>query len=85
MPEIVLGPRVRKSPFYEATVAAGVSAFTIYNHMYMPMSYGDVAEEYRRLTERVALWDVAANARSRLSAPTLRASPSTFLLATWRA
>ena len=42
MPEIMLGPRVRKSPYYEATMAAGVSAFTIYNHMYMPMSYGDV-------------------------------------------
>ena len=40
-------------------MAAGVSAFTIYNHMYMPMSYGDSAEEYSRLTERVALWDVA--------------------------
>ena len=36
-------------------MTAGVSAFTIYNHMYMPMSYGDPAEEYRRLTERVAL------------------------------
>ena len=60
MPEITFGPRVRKSPYYEATVAAGVSAFTIYNHMYMPTSYGDPAEEYRRLTERVALWDVAA-------------------------
>ena len=56
----MFGPRVRKSPYYEATVAAGVSAFTIYNHMYMPISYGDPAEEYRRLTERVALWDVAA-------------------------
>lgn len=60
MPEIMFGPRVRKSPYFEATVAAGVSAFTIYNHMYMPTSYGDPAEEYRRLTERVALWDVAA-------------------------
>ncbi len=60
MPEIMFGPRVRKSPYYEATVAAGVSAFTVYNHMYMPISYGDPAEEYRRLTERVALWDVAA-------------------------
>ncbi|MCQ3806714.1 MAG: hypothetical protein OXB92_11580 [Acidimicrobiaceae bacterium] len=60
MPEIMFGPRVRKSPYHEATVAAGVSAFTVYNHMYMPISFGDPAEEYRRLTERVALWDVAA-------------------------
>lgn len=60
MPEIMLGPRVRKSPYYEATIAAGASGFTVYNHMYMPTSYGDPAEEYRRLTERVALWDVAS-------------------------
>lgn len=69
MPEIMLGPRVRKSPYYEATVAAGVSAFTIYNHMYMPMSYGDVAEEYRRLTARVALWDVASERQIEIVGP----------------
>lgn len=69
MPEIMLGPRVRKSPYYEATVAAGVSVFTIYNHMYMPMSYGDAAEEYRRLTERVALWDVAAERQIEIVGP----------------
>ncbi|MCY3851394.1 MAG: hypothetical protein OXF75_11455 [Acidimicrobiaceae bacterium] len=69
MPEIMLGPRVRKSPFFEATVAAGVSAFTIYNHMYMPTSYGDPAEEYRRLTERVALWDVASQRQIEIVGP----------------
>lgn len=69
MPEIMLGPRVKKSPYYEATVAAGVSAFTIYNHMYMPTSYGDPAEEYRRLTERVALWDVAGQRQIEIVGP----------------
>jgi len=41
-------------------VAAGVSHFSIYNHMYLPIAYGDPAAEYRRLIEGVAMWDVAA-------------------------
>ena len=40
-PAITIGPRVRKSPFYDATMKAGAQAFTIYNHMFMPTSYGD--------------------------------------------
>lgn len=57
---IALGPRERKSPFFDRTVAAGVTHFTIYNHMFMPVSYGDPEAEYRRLIEGVAMWDVAA-------------------------
>jgi aminomethyltransferase len=66
---IVIGPRVRKSPYFEATVAAGVSHFSIYNHMYMPVSYGDPEAEYRRLTEGVSLWDVAAERQVALEGP----------------
>lgn len=69
MPEIMFGPRVRKSPYFEATLAAGATAFTVYNHMYMPTSYGDPAEEYRRLTERVSLWDVAAQRQVEFAGP----------------
>ena len=59
MPGLAIGSRIRKSPFYAATVAAGANEFTVYNHMYMPTSYGDPDAEYCRLTETVALWDVA--------------------------
>ena len=38
---IALGPRIRKSPFFNSTDKAGVTHFTTYNHMYMPVSYGD--------------------------------------------
>jgi aminomethyltransferase len=33
---LTIGPRVRKSPFFDATLAAGVKSFTVYNHMYLP-------------------------------------------------
>jgi aminomethyltransferase len=56
---IALGPRIRKSPYFNSTVKAGVSHFSTYNHMYMPVSYGDAAAEYDRLINGVALWDVA--------------------------
>lgn len=51
--------RLRPSPFYEATLSAGVTAFTIYNHMLMPTSFGHPEDEYWRLIRGVAQWDVA--------------------------
>jgi aminomethyltransferase len=51
--------RLRPSPYYEATLAAGVTAFTTYNHMLMPTSYGSPEAEYERLLTGVSQWDVA--------------------------
>ncbi|HIM20775.1 MAG TPA: glycine cleavage system protein T [Rhodospirillales bacterium] len=65
--QIALGPRERKSPFFDSTVADGVTHFTIYNHMYMPVSYGDPDAEYRRLLEKVAMWDVAVERQVQIS------------------
>ncbi len=69
MPEIGIGARVRKSPFFDATVEAGATMFTIYNHMYMPISYGDPMREYSALTERVCIWDVAAERQVEIVGP----------------
>lgn len=59
MSRIAPSPTMRPSPYYEATIAEGATAFAVYNHMLMAISFGDPAAEYRRLTEGVALWDVA--------------------------
>ncbi|HEX9854048.1 MAG TPA: glycine cleavage system protein T [Acidimicrobiia bacterium] len=59
MVRLAISPRLRTSPYYEATLAAGMTDATIYNHMVMPTSYGDPAAEYHRLLEAVAVWDVA--------------------------
>ncbi len=71
-PRIAIGSRVRKSPFWNATIAAGATEFTVYNHMYMPTSYGDPEAEYRRLTETVAIWDVAAERQVEIAGPDAR-------------
>ena len=43
---LYFGPWYRRSPFFEKTLAAGCSAYDIYNHMYLPGYYADPVEEY---------------------------------------
>ena len=64
-----IGPRVRKSPYFESTRAAGLAAASVYNHMYMPTGYGDPAAEYERLIHGVAMWDVAVERQVALKGP----------------
>ena len=61
--------RLRPSPYYEATLAEGVCAFTTYNHMLMPTSYGKPLEEYWRLINGVSQWDVAVERQVQLRGP----------------
>ena len=67
--EISPTPRVRRSPYYEATIADGVRAFSTYNHMLMPTSYGDPIGEYWRLIEGVSMWDVAVERQVEVTGP----------------
>jgi len=59
MAEIGPNTRLRVSPFYEATIQDGVTAFSPYNNMLMPVSYGDPDAEYDRLMNGVSQWDVS--------------------------
>ena len=68
-PAITIGPRVRKSPFYDATISAGAKAFTVYNHMFMPTSYGDTDAEYWAIVKGVSLWDVSAERQVEIIGP----------------
>ena len=51
-------PRVRTSPFFEATLRYGAKAFTIYNHAYMPVFYESPEADYEKLVTDVTIWDV---------------------------
>ena len=35
------GTQIRKSPFFNGTVRWGATDFSVYNHMYIPRSFGD--------------------------------------------
>jgi len=61
--------RIRRSPYFAATVAAGVAGFSTYNHMLLPTTYGDPQGEYWRLCNGVSMWDVAAQRQVELAGP----------------
>ena len=61
--------RLRPSPYYEATLKEGVTAFTTYNHMLMPTSYGHPEDEYWRLINGASQWDVAVERQVQLQGP----------------
>lgn len=68
-PLISIGPRVRKSPFFDATVRYGASSFTVYNHTYMPTVYSDPISEYWSLVNDVTLWDVSCQRQVEIEGP----------------
>jgi len=61
--------RLRPSPFFAATQAEGVCAFTSYNNMLMPTSFGHPEEEYWRIINGVSQWDVAVERQVQLLGP----------------
>lgn len=67
--QIAIGCNIRKSPFFDATVANGVGSFSVYNHMFAPAHFGDPEGEYRALLENVVMWDVACERQVELAGP----------------
>jgi glycine cleavage system aminomethyltransferase T len=61
--------RLRTSPFYDAAIAEGMVAASIYNRMIMPTSYGHPEEEYWRLIHGVSQWDVGIERQVQLKGP----------------
>jgi glycine cleavage system aminomethyltransferase T len=58
---------IRRSPYFERTLAAGAIDFMVYNHTYMPIDFGrDPLLEYEAMTKGVTLWDVGAERQAQL-------------------
>ena len=66
---LYFGPWYRKSPFFEATLRWGCKAYDIYNHMYLPAYYDELAAEYWALVNEVTLWDVGVERVVQISGP----------------
>jgi len=66
---LYLTARIRKSPFFEATVEAGATLFSVYNKTYLPSGYASMEEEYWSLVNDVALWDVTCQRVIEVSGP----------------
>ena len=52
--------RTRRSPLSDLAERHGATGWTIYNHMLLPVGFGDPVEQYRHLKRAVQVWDVAA-------------------------
>ena len=66
---LYFGPWYRRSPFFDSTLAAGCSAYDIYNHMYLPAYYDDPDVEYWALVNGVTMWDVGVERTVEVSGP----------------
>ncbi len=68
---VLLSPsrRLRRTPFSDGVEAAGVSAYTVYNHMLLPTVFRSVQEDYHHLKSAVQLWDVACERQVELRGP----------------
>ena len=67
--QIAIGCNVQKSPYFDASVADGVASFSVYNHMFAPVNFGDPAGEYQALLDKVVMWDVACERQVELAGP----------------
>ena len=67
--KVVFSPRVRKSPFFQSTMKYGAKAFTVYNHMYLPVSFESTINDYNNLLQGVQLWDVGVERQVQIKGP----------------
>lgn len=63
------GARLRRTPFFEATQKYGALGYTVYNHMFFPIHFGDLEAEYKALLEGVTLWDVSVERQVEITGP----------------
>ena len=63
------GARLRRSPYFEATLRAGCRSYTVYNHMFLPTRYDDLHAEYEKLLTGVTVWDVSVERQVEITGP----------------
>ena len=61
--------RVRRTPFTSGVEAAGVSAYTVYNHMLLPTAFESIEADYRHLKTHVQVWDVSVERQVSIKGP----------------
>ena len=63
------GARLRRSPYFDATLRDGCRGYTVYNHMFLPIKYADFESEHNRLLEDVTVWDVSVERQVEITGP----------------
>ena len=64
---IIKSRRLRSTPFTSRIEKAGVSGYTVYNHMLLPVTFGSIEDEYVHLKSHVQIWDVSVQREIEIS------------------
>jgi glycine cleavage system aminomethyltransferase T len=67
--DVGFGTQIRKSPYFDATVRWGATAFSVYNHMYIPRDFGSPEQNFWNLVNEAILCDVAVERQVELTGP----------------
>tara|TARA_Y100001970_G_scaffold109852_1_gene137190 strand:- start:743 stop:1852 length:1110 start_codon:yes stop_codon:yes gene_type:complete len=59
--------RLRSTPYTDRIEAHGVSSYTVYNHMLLPVTFKSLESDYEHLKKFVQVWDVAAERQVEIS------------------
>ena len=71
-PELLISTRTRSTPFSSRVEACGVKAYTVYNHMLLPIVYRGLEKDYWHLCEAVQVWDVSCQRQVEITGPDTR-------------
>ncbi|MCI0637861.1 MAG: hypothetical protein L0Y72_11810 [Gemmataceae bacterium] len=63
------GARLRRTPYFEATQRYGPLGYTVYNHMFFPIRYDTLENEYWHLLNHVTVWDVSVERNVEITGP----------------
>ena len=62
--------RLRRTPYTASAEAAGVTGFSVVNHMLLPKAYGHpVEKDYWHLRQHVQIWDVSCQRQVQVTGP----------------
>ena len=62
--------RIRRTPYTDRAEQAGVTGFSVVNHMILPKAYGrTIEEDYWHLREKVQIWDVSCQRQVQIKGP----------------
>lgn len=63
------GMQIRKSPYFQATERWGATSYSVYNHMYIPRSFGNPEENFWNLVNAATLSDVSVQRQVEIKGP----------------
>ena len=68
-PELLISSRTRSTPFSSRVETCGVKAYSVYNHMLLPLIFRSLEEDYWHLCESVQVWDVSCQRQVEITGP----------------